>query len=88
MSLACFRKKYGRKAVSKLTVVKGAKTRINTGNYQLNKGDTVEYNGRIHIVKSNTNSGHYISLMGYSVKGLQPKFCRLIQPSMGFVSVA
>jgi hypothetical protein len=88
LSLAEFRKEYGKKAVSELKVVKGTRMWIDTSGYQFNKGDTVWYQGREETVLGNSNGGAYVRLVSEPKKNVKPKQCRLIQRSTGFVKVA
>ena len=87
-SLADFREKYGKKAVSKLQVVKGTRMWINTSGYQFYKGDTVLYQGQMHTVLGNSNGGAYIRLVSSPKQNVKPNLCKLIQRANGFVRVA
>lgn len=88
LSLADFRLEYGKKAVSKLKVVKGTRMWLDTSGYQFRKGDTVRYNGEINVVQGNSNGGAYLRLVSDPKKNVKPNLCRLIQKSTGFVKVA
>ena len=88
LSLADFRVEFGKKAVSRLKVVKGTRMWIDTSGYQLRKGDTVRYQGQINVVLGNTNGGTYIRLVSDPKKNVKPKLCQLIQRATGFVRVA
>lgn len=88
LSLADFRDKYGKKAVSGLKVVKGTRMWIDTSGYQFSKGDTVKYNGKTEVVQGNSNGGAYVRLVSDPNKNIKPRLCRLIQKSTGFVRVA
>ena len=88
LSLADFRQKYGKEAVSALKVVKGTRMWVDTSGYQFNKGDTIKYQGEIHVVLGNSNKGAYIRLVSDPKKNVKPNLCRLIQRSNGFVRAA
>ena len=88
LSLADFRDKYGKKAVSKLKVVNGFRMWIDTSGYYFNNGDTVEYQGEVHVVLGNSNKGAYIRLVSDPKRNVKPKLCRLIQRNNGFVLAA
>ena len=88
LSLADFREKYGKKAVSTLKVVKGTRMWLDNSGYQFSKGDTIFYKGKSDVVQGNSNGGTYLRLASDPKKNVKPRDCRLIQRVTGFVRVA